>query len=54
VPFLPLLGVAICLLQMLALPWNTWLRLIIWTVAGIIFYFSYGFWHSKLRAKDSD
>jgi APA family basic amino acid/polyamine antiporter len=51
VPFLPLLGVAICLLQMLSLPWNTWLRLIIWTVAGVIFYFSYGFWHSRLRKK---
>jgi APA family basic amino acid/polyamine antiporter len=49
VPFIPLLGVAICLLQMLSLPWNTWLRLIIWTVVGIILYFSYGFWHSRLR-----
>jgi APA family basic amino acid/polyamine antiporter len=51
VPFVPLLGVAICLLQMLSLPWNTWLRLIIWTVVGIILYFSYGFWHSRLREK---
>jgi APA family basic amino acid/polyamine antiporter len=51
VPFVPLLGAAVCLLQMLSLPWNTWLRLIIWTVAGIILYFSYGFWHSRLRVK---
>ena len=49
VPVLPLLGAAICLMQMLSLPWNTWLRLIIWTVVGIILYFSYGFWHSRLR-----
>ncbi|MDR1154506.1 MAG: amino acid permease, partial [Bacteroidales bacterium] len=28
VPFIPLLGVAVCLLQMIALPWSTWLRLI--------------------------
>jgi APA family basic amino acid/polyamine antiporter len=51
VPFLPLLGAAICLLQMLSLPWNTWLRLIIWTVTGIILYFSYGFWRSHLRKR---
>jgi APA family basic amino acid/polyamine antiporter len=51
VPFIPLLGAAICLLQMVSLPWNTWLRLIIWTIAGIILYFSYGFWHSRLRDK---
>ena len=51
VPFVPLLGAAICLLQMLSLPWNTWLRLIVWTVVGVILYFSYGFWHSRLREK---
>jgi APA family basic amino acid/polyamine antiporter len=51
VPFVPLLGAAICLLQMVSLPWNTWLRLIIWTVVGIVLYFSYGFWHSRLRGK---
>ncbi|MDR3184659.1 MAG: amino acid permease [Prevotellaceae bacterium] len=54
VPFVPLLGAAICLLQMVSLPWNTWVRLFIWTAVGIILYFSYGFWHSKLRKKDQD
>jgi APA family basic amino acid/polyamine antiporter len=49
VPFVPLLGAAICILQMLALPWNTWLRLIGWTALGLIIYFVYGIRHSKLH-----
>ncbi|MDR0414524.1 MAG: amino acid permease [Prevotellaceae bacterium] len=49
VPLIPLLGAAICLLQMVALPWNTWLRLIGWTALGFIIYFGYGMRHSKLR-----
>ena len=49
VPFVPLLGAAICIIQMLALPWNTWLRLIGWTVLGLIIYFTYGIRHSKLQ-----
>ncbi|NDW19765.1 amino acid permease [Dysgonomonas sp. 216] len=49
VPFVPLLGAAICVIQMLALPWNTWSRLIIWSVIGLIIYFTYGIKHSKLN-----
>lgn len=51
VPFVPLLGAAICILQMLSLPWTTWSRLIAWTVLGFIIYFSYGIRHSKLGKK---
>lgn len=50
-PFLPLLGAAICILQMLALPLNSWLRLAGWSVIGIIIYFVYGRKHSKLNQK---
>ncbi|MDR1415925.1 MAG: hypothetical protein LBJ57_00735 [Prevotellaceae bacterium] len=49
VPFIPLLGAAVCILQMVSLPWNTWLRLIGWTALGFILYFSYGIRHSKLK-----
>ena len=49
VPFVPLLGAGICILQMVALPWATWQRLILWTLAGLIFYFVYGIRHSTLR-----
>ncbi|MDR0565779.1 MAG: amino acid permease [Prevotellaceae bacterium] len=51
VPFIPLLGAAICIIQMVALPWNTWLRLIGWTALGLIIYFTYGIRHSKLHKK---
>ncbi len=49
VPFLPILGAALCIMQMVSLPWNTWLRLIGWTAAGFIIYFGYGMRRSKLQ-----
>ena len=47
VPLIPVLGVLICLLQMIALPLETWLRLVIWMAFGFIIYFSYGRYHAK-------
>ena len=49
VPFVPLLGAGICILQMAALPWATWERLIIWTIIGLIIYFLYGIRHSVVK-----
>lgn len=49
VPFVPLLGAGICILQMISLPWNTWARLIIWTIIGFVIYFAYGIKHSNLN-----
>ena len=52
VPFAPLtcsLGVIVCLGLTLALPKDTWIRLVVWTAAGAAVYFGYGFWHSRLR-----
>ncbi|MDR0825016.1 MAG: amino acid permease [Prevotella sp.] len=51
VPVIPLLGAAICILQMVSLPWSTWVRMIGWTVLGFIIYFTYGLKHSKLNNK---
>jgi APA family basic amino acid/polyamine antiporter len=51
VPFIPLLGAGVCLLQMVALPWSTWLRLIGWTVIGLVIYFLYGIRKSNLENK---
>ena len=51
-PFVPALPVASALVSfalMLALPWSTWERLIIWMVLGLVIYFVYGRRHSKLR-----
>jgi basic amino acid/polyamine antiporter, APA family len=48
VPLIPILGALICLIQMAALPIDTWLRLIIWFAIGLIIYFTYGRWNSKI------
>jgi APA family basic amino acid/polyamine antiporter len=49
VPLVPILGVSFCLLQMISLPLDTWLRLIIWMAIGFAIYFFYGVKHSKIR-----
>ncbi len=33
---------------MYRLPWETWVRLIVWFVLGMIVYWTYGVWHSHL------
>jgi APA family basic amino acid/polyamine antiporter len=48
VPFLPGLGVLLCLLLMLSLPAQNWLRLIVWMALGLSIYFLYGRHHSIL------
>jgi len=48
---IPSLGVLLCLLQMLSLPWSTWLRLILWTLAGLVIYFAYSRKNSHLGRK---
>ena len=49
VPLVPVLGAVICMIQMFALPLDTWLRLIIWFILGLFIYFFYGIKKSKLR-----
>jgi APA family basic amino acid/polyamine antiporter len=48
VPWIPIAGIIICAAQMLALPYDTWLRLVIWFVIGLVIYFTYGIKKSKL------
>src|SRR5467141_4169280 len=45
------LGAISALALMVALPWRTWERLIIWFVVGIVIYFGYGVRKSKLASK---
>jgi APA family basic amino acid/polyamine antiporter len=40
-PWVPIAGAVICLVQMASLPWATWERLIIWLALGLTIYFSY-------------
>lgn len=48
VPAVPILGASVCLLQMVALPGDTWLRLVLWMAIGLAVYFFYGRRHSRL------
>jgi APA family basic amino acid/polyamine antiporter len=50
VPLIPLLGVLVCFLQMVFLPWATWERLFGWMALGLVIYFTYGIWNSKLKS----
>jgi APA family basic amino acid/polyamine antiporter len=49
VPLLPILSALVSLTLMASLPRDTWLRLVVWMILGIVLYFSYGFWHSVVR-----
>jgi APA family basic amino acid/polyamine antiporter len=49
VPLVPILGVIFCLAQMIALPGNTWMRLVVWMLIGFIIYFGYGIHRSKAK-----
>jgi APA family basic amino acid/polyamine antiporter len=49
VPVVPLLGIFFCVLQMVFLAGDTWLRLVIWMAIGFLIYFLYSRRHSKVR-----
>jgi APA family basic amino acid/polyamine antiporter len=53
VPLLPvvsILGIIVCGAMIYGLGWTNWLRLIVWLVIGLVFYFVYGKRHSKLQS----
>lgn len=45
------LGALSSLYLMIALPWVTWMRLIVWSAVGVAIYLAYGIRHSKLAKK---
>lgn len=49
VPLVPLAGIGTCGYMMLALPADTWIRLIVWMLLGVVVYFAYGRKHSRAR-----
>ena len=48
-PVLPILSAGASLYLMYGLPFDTWMRLIVWMLIGLGIYFSYGVRNSKLR-----
>jgi APA family basic amino acid/polyamine antiporter len=51
VPLFPVIGAALCFALMLSLSVETWVRFLVWLVIGLLIYFGYGMWNSKLRAQ---
>ena len=49
-PLLPILSIVFCLVLMLALPLETWLRFFVWLAIGLVIYGLFGIKHSKLEA----
>jgi APA family basic amino acid/polyamine antiporter len=49
VPLVPILGILVSLGLMASLPLDTWIRLIVWLVIGMVIYFTYGRHHSKVQ-----
>jgi APA family basic amino acid/polyamine antiporter len=50
-PYVPILGTITCLILMLSLPSENWLRLLVWLLIGFIIYFAYSRRHSALLRK---
>lgn len=49
VPLIPILGVLVCLGMMIFLPFDTWIRLIVWMLVGLDIYLAYGMRRSHLN-----
>ena len=49
-PLISIAGIVVCGLMIYGLGWTNWLRLGVWLVIGLVFYFGYGRKHSRLEA----
>ncbi len=52
VPFIPIAGIIVCVYLMVALPKESWFRLVVWMLIGVVIYFVYSKKHSKLNNKE--
>lgn len=48
---IPVLGLLSCFYLMSQESHTNWLRFLVWLLIGLVVYFSYGYWNSKLRDK---
>jgi APA family basic amino acid/polyamine antiporter len=48
-PFVAVAGILVCGAMIYGLGWTNWLRLGVWLVIGLVFFFSYGIKHSRLN-----
>lgn len=49
VPWVPLVGIAICGYLMYKSPFKTWMLFLIWLAIGLVLYFAYGYRRSRLN-----
>jgi APA family basic amino acid/polyamine antiporter len=54
VPLVPILGIAVCFFMMVFLPFDTWIRLVVWMIFGLDVYLFYGMKNSHLNAGKVD
>lgn len=54
VPLVPILGILTCFFMMIFLPFDTWMRLILWMLIGLDIYLFYSVKHSKLTSIQPD
>ncbi len=54
VPLVATLGIITCGAMIYGLGWTNWMRLLVWLVIGLIFYFSYGKHHSRINGRIRD
>ncbi|QNE48392.1 amino acid permease [Glaciihabitans sp. INWT7] len=52
-PVFPIIGILLCGYLIAQLPWETWLRFVVWLVIGLIIYFSYSRKHSRVRTGEA-
>ncbi len=50
---LQIIGMSMCIYLMVSLPWETWVRFVVWLVIGLVFYFCYGRRHSHAAVENS-
>jgi APA family basic amino acid/polyamine antiporter len=50
-PVVAILGIVVCGAMIFGLGWTNWMRLAVWLVIGLVFYFSYGMKHSRIDAQ---
>ena len=54
VPLVPILGIGVCFFMMVFLPFDTWIRLVVWMIFGLDVYLFYGMKNSHLNAGKVD
>jgi APA family basic amino acid/polyamine antiporter len=52
-PVVAVLGIFVCGAMIYGLGWTNWLRLAVWLVIGLVFYFGYGKKNSRLESDPS-